>query len=223
AALAAQQRALQAFQQQNQQAAVKLFTYRLKHASATQLAPVLTNLFTGAAGFGFATGPGGIQFINPQTGAVGNIQFNPQTGGVQLGRGAAVPPNNVNPGRGGFGNNGAANPVNPNVNPLAANQAALAAAPGALSGQAGQIRIVAEESSNSLLVRATDSDWALIQQIVQGIDLRPLQVLIEVTIAEVTRTHDLNVGVTGSITRKKSNGIDSIGVQPGAASTSNVN
>ena len=37
-----------------------------------------------------------------------------------------------------------------------------------------------------------------IQQILGGVDLRPLQVLIEVTIAEVARTHDLDVGVSGS-------------------------
>ena len=34
-------------QQQQQQQQMRLFTYRLKHASAVQLAPVLTNLFAG--------------------------------------------------------------------------------------------------------------------------------------------------------------------------------
>ena len=62
----------------------------------------------------------------------------------------------------------------------------------------GDIRIIAEETSNSLLIRATESDWALVQQIIQGVDLRPLQVLIEVTIAEVQRTHDLDLGVSGT-------------------------
>jgi general secretion pathway protein D len=70
-----------------------------------------------------------------------------------------------------------------------------------LSSQAGDIRIIAEESSNSLLIRATESDYQLVQQIISGVDLRPLQVLIEVTIAEVQRTHDLDVGVSGSVKR----------------------
>ena len=39
---------------------------------------------------------------------------------------------------------------------------------GSLSNQAGDIRIIAEESSNSLLVRATDTDFALVQQIIGG-------------------------------------------------------
>ncbi|MGH7619214.1 MAG: type II secretion system protein GspD, partial [Gemmatimonadaceae bacterium] len=78
---------------------------------------------------------------------------------------------------------------------------------GALSNQAGDIRIIAEETSNSLLVRATDADFQLIQQIVQGVDLRPLQVLIEVTIAEVQRNHDLDLGVSGNVTKRTGSGI----------------
>lgn len=212
----------QQIQQQTAAAALKLFTYRLKHANAVDIAPVLTNLFTGAGGFGFATGPGGIQFVNPQTGAIGNIQVNPSGGLTINGRGGLGPGINNNNGRGGFGNNGAANPVNPNVNPLAptANAVAQQPTPGALSAQASQIRIIAEASSNSLLVRATDSDWALIQQIVGGIDLRPLQVLIEVTIAEVTRTHDLDVGVSGTVGRTKSRGSDSLGIAGASSSVS---
>src|SRR4051812_46674726 len=39
--------------QANQQQQIRLYTYRLRHASAVQLAPVLTNLFSGAnTGFG---------------------------------------------------------------------------------------------------------------------------------------------------------------------------
>jgi general secretion pathway protein D len=73
---------------------------------------------------------------------------------------------------------------------------------GALSGNAADVRIVGEETSNSLLVRSTAADWALIQQVVAGVDQRPMQVLIEVTIAEVQRTHDLDYGISTSSTRK---------------------
>jgi general secretion pathway protein D len=40
-----------------------------------------------------------------------------------------------------------------------------------------------------------------VQQIISGVDLRPLQVLIEVTIAEVTRTRALDLGVSGTVKR----------------------
>jgi type II secretory pathway component GspD/PulD (secretin) len=188
---------------QNQQQQVRLYTFRLKHASAVQLAPVLTNLFSGFNTGGFNGGRGTTVIPN------GNGGFQVFTPTVD--RAAGGPPGNVttiqppfaNPGRGGNagrGNAGAAG--NPNVGGNVANaiNTAFAQAVG-LSSQSGDIRIIAEETSNSLLVRATESDWALVQQIIQGVDLRPLQVLIEVTIAEVQRTHDLDLGVSGTVKR----------------------
>ncbi len=59
----------------------------------------------------------------------------------------------------------------------------------------GDVQIVPDEITNSLLVRATVADWAIIEQAILALDLRPLQVVIEVVIAEVRRTGDLNVGV----------------------------
>jgi type II secretory pathway component GspD/PulD (secretin) len=176
---------------QNQQQQMRLFTFRLKHASAVQLAPVLTNLFSGFSGNTgnrgqtiIPTGNGGFSVITSPTQPPGNIT----TGGFG-GFG----------GRGGRGGGGGGN--NPGVQLLNQLNNAFQQANGSLSSQSGDIRIIAEESSNSLLVRATESDFALVQQIIQAIDLRPLQVLIEVTIAEVQRTHDLDLGVSGTAAR----------------------
>jgi type II secretory pathway component GspD/PulD (secretin) len=60
----------------------------------------------------------------------------------------------------------------------------------------GEVTIVPDELTNSLLVRATPADYVIVQQAVQALDLRPLQVVIEVVIAEVRRTDDLNVGTS---------------------------
>ena len=68
----------------------------------------------------------------------------------------------------------------------------LLTAPGELEGA---VQIVPDEVTNSLLVRATAGDWEIIRQAIETLDLRPLQVVIEVVIAEVTRSGDLNVGV----------------------------
>jgi general secretion pathway protein D len=59
----------------------------------------------------------------------------------------------------------------------------------------GDVQIVADEVTNSLLIRATVADWAILEQAILALDLRPLQVVIEVVIAEVKRTGDLNVGL----------------------------
>lgn len=60
----------------------------------------------------------------------------------------------------------------------------------------GDVLIVPDETTNSLLVRATPADWQVMQEALMELDLRPLQVLIEVVIAEVRRTDNLNVGVS---------------------------
>ncbi|HTJ21440.1 MAG TPA: secretin N-terminal domain-containing protein, partial [Gemmatimonadaceae bacterium] len=213
-----QQTLAQQLAQAQQAQQMRLYTYRLKHASAVQLAPVLTNLFSGFTGglSGRSTttvipnGRGGFTTITPPTvsGPPGNITTIPTPFGGAAGGGGG--------GGGGAGRAGAARAAAAAAeaartgevaavggNPIIANAItnAFQQITGALSSQAGDIRIIAEESSNSLLVRATEGDWALVQQIIQGVDLRPLQVLIEVTIAEVQRTHALDVGVSGTAKR----------------------
>jgi general secretion pathway protein D len=64
----------------------------------------------------------------------------------------------------------------------------------------GELQIVPDESTNSLLVRAQSSDWEIVEQAIQALDLRPLQVMIEVVIAEVRRTDDTQIGISGKIT-----------------------
>jgi type II secretory pathway component GspD/PulD (secretin) len=181
---------------------LRLYTYRLKHASAVQLAPVLMNLLigTGSGGGGGGRGniagnvPGGFTiFGNPvQPGGVV-----PNQGGRGGGAGGAA-------GAAGAGRGGAAGAAGQTALQQAILQNLQQTLGISLSPQASDIRIVAEESTNSLLVRATADDWALVQQLLTSVDLRPLQVLIEVTIAQVTRTHDLNVGVSGFETRTRS-------------------
>jgi len=74
----------------------------------------------------------------------------------------------------------------------AGGQISFITAPGELEGD---VQIVPDEVTNSLLVRATVADWAIIQEAIESLDLRPLQVVIEVVIAEVRRTGELNVGM----------------------------
>jgi len=203
-----QQAFAQQLLQQQQLQQMKLFTYRLRHASAVQLAPVLTNLFAGFVGTRVGT-----TVIPNANGGFTTINTNPN-GGISTT--TTGPPGNITipapfqPGGGGNarvagrGNAAANAAVEQNlVNQAIASRLGAVAQQlsGSLSSQAGDIRIIAEESSNSLLIRATESDYQLVQQIISGVDLRPLQVLIEVTIAEVQRTHDLDLGVSGSAKR----------------------
>ena len=79
-----------------------------------------------------------------------------------------------------------------------------ARAPTMLRGDVqGEVQIVPDETTNSLLVRASAADWAVVQEAVGALDLRPAQVLIEVLIAEVRRTSEYEVSVSGKATRNR--------------------
>jgi type II secretory pathway component HofQ len=57
------------------------------------------------------------------------------------------------------------------------------------------VRITADVVNNSLLIFASEENYAIIERAVQQIDRPQLQVAIDATIAEVTLTNDLNYGV----------------------------
>ena len=63
----------------------------------------------------------------------------------------------------------------------------------------GEVTIVPDPRANSLLVRANRNDFQLIDAAVQQMDVRPLQVLIEVLIAEVQRDRSLSFGVDAKL------------------------
>ena len=56
-------------------------------------------------------------------------------------------------------------------------------------------RIIADQTTNSLVVRATARDYRRIEAALQRLDILPLQVLIEATIAEVTLRDELRYGL----------------------------
>ncbi len=66
-------------------------------------------------------------------------------------------------------------------------------------GLTGEIMIVADDKANSLLVRSNKTDYDFIATVVEQLDVRPLQVLIEVLIAEVERDHSLTLNVDGTL------------------------
>ncbi len=72
--------------------------------------------------------------------------------------------------------------------PVIVNQ--QSAAPGrdsvTVGGLMGQTTVVPHGPSNSLLIRTSPPNFPLLQETVQSLDTRPAQVLLEVTVAEVT-------------------------------------
>jgi general secretion pathway protein D len=77
-----------------------------------------------------------------------------------------------------------------------ANVPSLAAEPPRTGAAAGTgIRIMADDANNAVLVLATAQEYADIEEVLLKLDLRPLQVLIEASIIEVSLQDQLRFGV----------------------------
>lgn len=63
----------------------------------------------------------------------------------------------------------------------------------------GELVIVPDAGSNMLLIRSSDVDFQVIREAVDALDVRPLQVLIEVLIAEVRKDRGFSFGVAAEL------------------------
>lgn len=62
-------------------------------------------------------------------------------------------------------------------------------------GAAGGMRVVPNDESNALLIYATRDEFALIENALKQLDVEPIQVLIEASLAEVKLTDELRFGL----------------------------
>jgi general secretion pathway protein D len=68
-----------------------------------------------------------------------------------------------------------------------------------------EVRIVADEVSNSLVILATKKDYSDISEVLHRLDIVPRQVLIEVLVAEVDLGDDLKFGIEFSVAQDSRN------------------
>jgi general secretion pathway protein D len=67
--------------------------------------------------------------------------------------------------------------------------------PGATGSTSSEVRVIADKDTNSLLILATPGDYEVIEGALRKLDVVRRQVLVEVTLAEVTLTDDLQFGI----------------------------
>jgi type II secretory pathway component GspD/PulD (secretin) len=72
----------------------------------------------------------------------------------------------------------------------------------------GELIVVPDSKANTLLLRANRTDYDLVRALVEQIDIRPLQVLIEVLIAEVRRDRSIGVNTATTIGETPVRGTD---------------
>jgi len=64
----------------------------------------------------------------------------------------------------------------------------------------GEVKIIADEINNALIIVATAQDYTLVQRVIKDLDVMPLQVLIDATIIEVTLKDELRYGIKWFLT-----------------------
>jgi general secretion pathway protein D len=176
--------------------------------------PGFGGLFRNASGLrggaGGAAGLGGRAGMGRGQGALGGPS---QFGGGGSGLG------NSGGGGGGFGNSGSSRGGNRGLGRGGGAQPAgvLGGAPGAAGGAGtgiggfilggegvqspfeAEVRVVADEVSNSLVILATKKDYDEILKVLRDLDVVPRQVVIEVLIAEVNLNKGMSFGVQGIV------------------------
>ncbi|HUP29695.1 MAG TPA: type II secretion system secretin GspD [Usitatibacter sp.] len=66
---------------------------------------------------------------------------------------------------------------------------------GGSGGTSGEVKVIADKETNSLLIMASPGDYEVVQDAIRKLDIVRRQVLVEVLLAEVTLSDDLQFGI----------------------------
>ena len=148
------------------------------NVSATPPPPGTTAPGAGQQSLGFGNATGSTPGVGGAAGGISTTGAAGQAGGAGAtgGFGSAIPATT------------AAAAETPATEPLSAETGAGAGA------NVNRIRIIANRTNNALLVYATPAEYSVIEGMLHKIDIIPLQVLIEATIAEVDLNDQLQYG-----------------------------
>ncbi|KQR41391.1 type II secretion system secretin GspD [Acidovorax sp. Leaf160] len=179
----------------------QLYIYKVQNGNARHLAGVLSGIFGGMAGGGASANSG----IAPGLGGgSGNSGFgNSGFGNSGFGNSGF---GNSGFGNSGFGNSGFGSSSGFGGSSAFGNRTSSGqfgqnanntrgTGQGASTALIGNIRVMADELNNSILVWGTKSEFSKIEPTLKRLDLPPTQVLIDASIVEVTLDDTLNYGL----------------------------
>lgn len=163
----------------------RLYSYELKYIKAKDLAQRLAEVFgSGSGNRGDTTGGNGNASLMPGTDPV---QIN--DGGLDD-RNSSVDFGTLGGGSGGSTGGGAGG-GSLSLGPRTDGNAGVT-----LQVDGDRVGVAAVEETNTLLVRSSASAWKSIKEVVERLDVMPLQVHIEAQVAEVKLTGKLSYGVS---------------------------
>jgi len=145
----------------------RLFVYTVKNGKAENLASLLSELFSrrGSTTSAPTLAPGS------RPAQIGSAGMTDARGGTAV---------------------ATASPAASASTPAAATTFAI---PGSTGAPSSEVRVIADKDNNALLILASPSDYEIIETAIKKLDVIPKQVLVEVTVAEVTLSDDLKFGV----------------------------
>jgi general secretion pathway protein D len=169
---------------------VQLFSYELKYIKAKDLADRLAEAFGGSRGSSGDNGNGSPSLM-PGTNStqIRDSGLDNDTGISSAGIGNNNSGTSGNLG-GGMGTGGTGN-----GGQISLNQAGPANGATTLQIGGERVGVSAVDETNTLLVRSTGQAWRSIRDVIEKLDVMPLQVHIEAQVAEVNLTGDLQYGV----------------------------
>lgn len=200
--------------------APRLFSYELKYIKARDLADRLSEVFGGGrrgGGDGASLAPGAEAVDIKDSGLDGrdsSVGFGSPTGNAGGGMGDSAL-------GGGTGGVGGGTGTGIGQGPLELDQSRSGNAAVTLEVEGSKVGVSAVEETNSLLVRANGTAWRSIREVIDKLDVMPMQVHIEAQVAEVNLTGDLQYGVNWYFENAVNASADpaagnNIGIGPGA-------
>ena len=187
----------------NPAAEQSVFVYRLKNAQSLNVESVLNSLFNGTSVGTRGTNSNASNNRSTRTNAVSNRTGAGSRTGSRSGGSNAT---------GGFGTgtNGGQTQTNRFGNTAGVNNgggtALSSAAQSAANDLAGQVTIIADPDTNTLLVRTAPKNYDQVKIVLDEIDRPTQQVLIKVLIAEVTHSNTQDIGAELSVLNLRASG-----------------
>ncbi len=176
----------------------RLYSYELKYIKAMDLADRLAEVFGAGGGRrdsgGSASLMPGLQSTTIRGSGVGGRgsslpvggEFGDGDGNRRRGQGAQAGRSSATGGRSGMGGSGGQ---------LDLGDAGPGSGSVTLEVDGVEVGVSAVEETNTLLVRATSQAWKSIREVVERLDVMPMQVHIEAQVVEVALTDELRYGV----------------------------
>jgi general secretion pathway protein D len=177
----------------NTAAAGGVNVYRAQHVSAADLADTLSSIF-GSGGTGrsskasIASGRKSLSASNKKSGSSNNSG----------GSGAAGSSTSMNSGSNSNSDRTLSDRTNTNrsTGGVGGNlSGGNGGTGGSNSNDMPNVKIIADEGNNALIIVATAQEYAVIQRVLKQLDVLPLQVMIDATIVEVQLTDTLEYGI----------------------------